>query len=36
MIENREIIEKREDGKYLVFSHICLVERMEKWRDRKL
>ena len=24
------------DGKYLVFSLICLVEGVEKWEDRKL
>ena len=29
-------LEKWEDRKYLVFSHMCLVERMEKMRDRKL
>ena len=31
-----EKIEKWEDRKDLVFSHMCLVERMDKWRDEKL
>ena len=35
-IENEEMIEKRKDRKYLVFSHMCLVDRVEKWRDEKL
>ena len=35
-IENGEMIEKWEDRKNLVFSHICLVERIEKWRNEKL
>ena len=35
-IENRERIEKCEDRKDLVFSHKCLVGRIEKWRDEKL
>ena len=36
MIENGEGIEKSKDRKDLVFSHLCLVKKMEKWRDRKL
>ena len=36
MIENGERIEKLEDIKDLVFSHICLVGRMKKWRYGKL
>ena len=35
-IENRERIEKFKDRKDLVFSHMCLVGRVEKWRDEKL
>ena len=34
-IENGEEIEKWEDRRDLVFSHLCLVERMKKWRDEK-
>ena len=25
-----------ENIRYLVFFYMCLVEKMEKWRDRKL
>ena len=35
MIENGEMIEKQEDKRDLVFFYLCLVKRMEKWRDRK-
>ena len=27
-----EEIEKREDRRNLIFSYLCLVERMEKWK----
>ena len=30
------MIEKWEDRKDLVLSHMCLVGRMKKWRDEKL
>ena len=30
------MIEKLKDRKDLVFSHMCLVGRVEKWKDRKL
>ena len=30
------MIEKLKDRKDLVFSHMCLVGRVEKWRDGKL
>ena len=30
------MIEKWEDKRDLVISYLCLVERMEKWRDEKL
>ena len=30
------MIEKWEDGKYLVFSLVCLVGGVEKWKDEKL
>ena len=33
-IENEEGIGKWEDSKYLVFFHMCLVGRMEKWREK--
>ena len=36
MIENNEGIERWDDKRDLVFSHMCLVERIEKWRNRKL
>ena len=29
-------MEKWEDRKYFRFYHLCLVRRMEKWRDEKL
>ena len=29
-------MEKWKDGKDLVFSRMCLVKRVEKWRDEKL
>ena len=35
-IENWEKIEKWKSRRDLVFSHLCLVGRMEKWRDGKL
>ena len=35
-IENEEEIEKWEDRKNLVFSHMYLVRRIEKWGDGKL
>ena len=31
-----ERMEKWEDIKYLVFSRVCLVGEMEKWKDGKL
>ena len=35
-IENEERIEKWEDRRDLVFSHLCLIRKMEKRRDGKL
>ena len=35
-IENRKGIEKWKDRRDLVFFHLYLVGRMEKWRDGKL
>ena len=35
-IENGEMIEKWEDKKDLVVSHMYLIGRMKKLRDRKL
>ena len=32
----RKEIEKSEDVSDLVFFRMCLIERMKKWRDRKL
>jgi len=32
-MENGERIEKWEDIRDLVFSYMCLIERMEKWKD---
>ena len=32
MRENR----KWEERKNLIFSYLCLIEMMEKWKDRKL
>ena len=29
-------MKKWEDIRYLVFFYMCLVEKMEKWGDRKL
>ena len=29
-------MENREDRKVLVFSHVCLVGRVEKWESEKL
>ena len=29
-------MEKWKDRKDLAFSHLCLVRRVEKWRDEKL
>ena len=34
-IENGERIEKWKDRKDLVFSYMCLVGRVKKWRDGK-
>ena len=31
-----EEIEKREDRRNLIFSYLCLVGRMEKWKVIKL
>ena len=31
-----EMMENCEDGKYLVFSFVCLVGGVEKWKDEKL
>ena len=31
-----EGVEKWGNRRDLVFSHLCLVERMKKWRDEKL
>ena len=28
-------VEKWEDKRDLVFSHMCLAERVEKWKDRR-
>ena len=28
-------VEKWEDKRDLVFSHMCLSERVEKWKDRR-
>ena len=36
MIENWEQIEKWENWKNLVFSHLYLVERVKKWKNEKL
>ena len=36
MIKNGEGIKKWEDKKDLVFSHMCLVGRIEKWGEGKL
>ena len=36
MMENCEMMEKWEDGKYLVFPRMCLVGGMKKWKDGKL
>ena len=30
------MIKKWNDRKNLVFSHMCLVGRIEKWRDEKI
>jgi len=30
-----EGVEKWENRKYLIFPHVCLVGRMEKWRNGK-
>ena len=35
-VENCERMERWEDGKYLVFPHVCLVGMMEKWEHGKL
>ena len=35
-IENREEIEKWEDRKNLVFSHMYLIGKIEKWENEKL
>lgn len=35
-IKNDEGMEKWGDRKDLVSFHVCLVGRMEKWRDEKL
>ena len=35
-IKNREMIEKWQDRRNLVFTHLYLVGRMEKMRDEKL
>ena len=34
-IENGKVVENWNDRNNLVFSRMCLVERMEKWRDEK-
>ena len=34
-IENEELIEKWENRRDFVFSHTCLVGRMEKYKDKK-
>ena len=36
MIENEEQIEKCKNIRDFSFSHLCLVERVKKWRDGKL
>ena len=35
-MENCEMMEKWEDGKYFVFPRVCLVGGMEKWKGGKL
>ena len=35
-MKNCERMEKWENGKYLVFSRVCLVGGMKKWEDGKL
>ena len=35
-MKNCRRIEKREDGKYLVFPFVCLVGGVEKWEGGKL
>ena len=35
-MKNCRRIEKREDGKYLVFPLMCLVGGVKKWEGRKL
>ena len=35
-MENCGRMEKWEDGKYLVFSLVCLVGGVENWEDGKL
>ena len=35
-VENRGRIEKWEDRNVFTFLHLCLVERVEKWRNEKL
>ena len=35
-IENWEKIEKRKNRRDLLFYYLCLVGRMEKWRNEKL
>ena len=34
-MENEKGIEKWEDRRDLVFSHLCLVQRIEKLKDKK-
>jgi len=34
-VGNKKGIEKWKNRKYIVFSHICLFGRIEKWRDGK-
>ena len=36
MIEKSGMMEKWENRKIFSFPHLCLVERVEKWRDEKL
>ena len=35
-IENRGRMEKWENRKVFSFPHLCLVEKVEMWRDEKL
>ena len=34
-VTKTKILQDWEDRKYFIFPHLCLVERMKKWRDEK-